>query len=626
MSQAFSPPSPPSPPSATLTHVQLDEREAAQAPLNLALIRRLFEFTRPYAVKRNLLVGLTILRSIQLPAISLVVATIIHGPIQANDARGTLWGVAGLLALALVTVVTFRYRQKLSLELGEQVVHDLRARLFDHLQRLSMRFYSRTKVGRIISRMTSDAEAVRSGVQDVLFVSLVQGGQMLVASGVMLWYDWRLFLVVLAMAPVLWTINSFFRKRLSVAYREMHESFSRVTATLAESVSGIRVTQGFVRQDVNASLFRDLMESHSGYNIRVAQLSGMFLPLLELNSQFFISVLVLLGGYEVLYGSFLGWNLGGNEAGDQQATFDALVVFFFMVPQFFGPISTIGRQYNAALAAMAGAERVFNLLDTQPEAIDDADAQQIPHRLEGYVQFRDVWFEYVAGTPVLRGIEFDAEPGQTIALVGHTGSGKSSVINLICKFYTPTRGRVLVDGYDTRTITSESLAQSIGIVLQQNFLFTGTVLDNIRVGKLGASEEEVAEAARRLGIWDLIEAMPEGLHSDVGERGGNLSLGQRQLVCFTRAMLADPRVLILDEATSSVDTMTEARIQAALEVLLEGRTSFVVAHRLSTIRHADVVLVLDHGKIVERGSHVELLATGGIYANLYRQFIHATEA
>lgn len=610
---------------ATLTHVQLDDREAQQAPLNLALIRRLFEFTRPYALKRNVLVGLTILRSIQLPAMSLVVATIIHGPIQAHDHAGTLWGVAGLLALALFTVVTFRFRQKLALELGEQVVHDLRARLFDHLQRLSMRFYSRTKVGRIISRMTSDAEAVRTGVQDVLFVSLVQGGQMIVSAIVMAIYDWRLFLVVLAMAPILWAINAFFRKRLSVAYRDMQESFSRVTATLAESVSGIRVTQGFVRQDVNAALFRDLMESHSGYNVRVAQLSGMFLPLLELNSQFFISVLVLLGGYEVLYGSFLGLNLGG-EAANQQNTFDALVVFFFLVPQFFGPISTIGRQYNAALAAMAGAERVFSLLDTQPEAIDDADAQEMPHRLEGYVQFRNVWFEYVKDKQVLRGIEFDAEPGQTIALVGHTGSGKSSVINLICKFYIPTKGRVLVDGYDTRTITSESLAQSIGIVLQQNFLFTGTVLDNIRVGKLGASEEEVAEAARRLGVLDLLEAMPEGLHTDVGERGSNLSLGQRQLVCFTRAMLADPRVLILDEATSSVDTMTEARIQSALNVLLQGRTSFVVAHRLSTIRHATTVLVLDHGRIVERGSHTELLATGGIYANLYRQFIHATEA
>ena len=398
----------------------------------------------------------------------------------------------------------------------------------------------------------------------------------------------------------------------------MQESFSRVTATLAESVTGIRVTQGFVREDVNAGLFKNLVADHAGYNLRADKMVGVFLPLIELNNQLFISALLVLGGYKVL----VGLPFGGGTPDEQ---FAAMWVFFFMVPSFFGPITMVGRQYNMALTAMAGAERVFALLDNEPEELDDKDATD-PPTIQGRVEFKDLGFEYVPNTPVLHGINFVAEPGQTIALVGHTGSGKSTITNLIAKFYLPTSGELLIDGMDIRKIRGRALTQQLGIVLQQNFLFTGTVIDNIRIGRGGASDEDVIEAARRLDCLDLFESMPQGLHTEVGERGGNLSLGQRQLVCFTRAMLADPRILILDEATSSVDTMTEARIQKALATLLQDRTSFVVAHRLSTIRHADVVLVLDQGQIIERGTHNELLAHGGTYANLYRQFIHASEA
>jgi ATP-binding cassette subfamily B protein len=345
---------------------------------------------------------------------------------------------------------------------------------------------------------------------------------------------------------------------------------------------------------------------------------GVFLPLIELNNQFFISVLLVLGGYKVL----VGLPIGGGTPEEQ---FAAMWVFFFMAPNFFGPVTMIGRQYNMALTAMAGAERVFALLDSEPEQLDDKDAID-PPTIVGRVEFKDIGFEYVKGTPVLHGINFTAEPGQTVALVGHTGSGKSTITNLIAKFYLPTSGELLIDGTDIRKIKGHALTQQLGIVLQQNFLFTGTVMDNIRIGDGTASDEDVIEAARKLDCLDLFESMPQGLNTQVGERGGNLSLGQRQLVCFTRAMLADPRILILDEATSSVDTMTEARIQKALATLLKGRTSFVVAHRLSTIRHADVVLVLDQGEIIERGTHNELLSHGGVYANLYRQFIHASEA
>lgn len=600
-----------------LTHVVRDQ-EAHKRPLDMALIRRVMGLMRPHKRKRNVLLLICLLRSLQLPVLGLLIAMAINGPITAGDRAGTWYYAIGFVLLAGFTSLTFHFRQRYGLELGESVVYELRNRIFVHLQQMPMKFYNRTKLGRIISRMTSDAEAIRAGVQDVLFVSIVQGGQMFFAAAIMLYYDWVLFLVVMVMAPVLLLISNYYRHRLSTAWRNVQESFSRVTATLVESVTGVRVTQGFVREDVNAGLFRELVSDHAGYNMRADRLVGVFLPLIELNNQLFISALLVLGGYKVLVNP----DLGGGTAQEQ---FAAMWVFFFMVPSFFGPITMIGRQYNMALTAMAGAERVFALLDTEPERLDDKDAQD-PPQLQGRVEFKGLGFEYVTGTPVLKGINFTAEPGQTVALVGHTGSGKSTITSLIAKFYLPTDGQLLIDGLDIRKIRGRSLTQQIGIVLQQNFLFSGTVMDNIRTGRSDASDQDVIDAARRLDCLDLFESMPQGLMTEVGERGGNLSLGQRQLVCFTRAMLADPRILILDEATSSVDTMTEARIQKALSVLLEGRTSFVVAHRLSTVRHADQVLVLDQGEIVERGTHNELLTHGGTYANLYRQFIHASEA
>lgn len=606
-----------SPAARTLTHVVRND-EAHKRPLDMGLIRRVLSLMRPHRCRRNWLFVLCIIRAMQLPVFGLLMATAINGPITHGDRAGTWRMAIGFALLASFTAIVFHFRMRLGLELGEAVVFELRGRIFEHLQRMPMRFYNRTKLGRIISRMTSDAEAIRAGVQEVLFVSCVQGGQMFFAAMIMLYYDWVLFLVVLAMAPVLLMISNYFRHRLSQAWRNVQESFSRVTATLAESVTGIRVTQGFVREDVNAEMFHDLVADHAGYNLKADKLVGVFLPLIELNNQLFIAVLLVLGGYKVL----VGLPVGGGTSEEQ---FAAMWVFFFMVPYFFGPITLMGRMYNMALTAMAGAERVFALLDSEPEQLDDEDAVD-PPAIQGRVEFKNLGFEYIRGTPVLHGINFTAEPGQTVALVGHTGSGKSTITNLIAKFYLPTSGQLLIDGTDIRKIRGRSLTRQIGIVLQQNFLFTGSVMDNIRIGHSSASDADVIEAARRLDCLDLFEALPLGLNTQVGERGGNLSLGQRQLVCFTRAMLADPRILILDEATSSVDTMTEARIQKALATLLKGRTSFVVAHRLSTVRHADTVLVLGQGKIIERGTHTELLSHGGIYANLYRQFIHASEA
>ena len=593
-------------PRRSLTRFIQREDEPRQRPLDFRLIQRLMSFTRPYAARRNWLVLMVVLRSIQLPALTWAIALVIDGPIARRDVQGVIWGAVGFALLAISTQVVMHFRQLLALRLGESVVGDLRNALFVHLQRMPMKWFHRTKVGRVISRMTSDIEDVRIGVQEVLFVSLVQVGQMIVAATAMIWYDATLFLIVLALAPVVWAVNHHFHRRMSVALRNMRESFSRVTATLAESVMGIRVTQGFVRHDENARMFEELATDHSRYNTVVMRTHGLFIPLLELNNQVFIAVLMVVGGWQVL-------------SPDSQTNVGELVGFFFMANLFFSPISILGNQYNQALTAMAGAERLFGLLDTEPEWSDPPDAIELP-RMEGRVEFQDVTFGYDADRPVLHDINFTAEPGQTIALVGHTGSGKSSIINLISKFYLPDSGRILIDGQDLLDVSQDSLHRQMGIVLQQNFLFHGTVAENIRVGKPDAAFEDVVRAVRQLDCLDLFASLPKGFDTHVGERGLSLSVGQRQLVCFARALLADPRILILDEATSSIDSHTESRLQSALKVLLAGRTSFVVAHRLSTIRHADQVLVLDHGRIVERGRHHELLAQHGVYASLYRRF------
>jgi ATP-binding cassette subfamily B protein len=599
-----------------------DDNETDSQPLEWGLIRRLFTYTAPIKGKVTALVVLSFIRAAQLPALGWVMALVINGPITARDFSGIALGVVGSGVLALLTDGMFHYRQRYALEIGETVVSGLRADIFDKVQRQPMSFFHRMKIGRIIGRVTSDVESVRVGIQDVLFVTVIQGGTMVFAAVVMAWSDWVLFLIVLAMAPVIWAINQHFRVKLSYYSRAASASFSRVTATLAESVSGIRVTQGFVRQETNAGLFRSLLADHSRYNIALARTSAILTPILELNSQFFVATLLMFGGWRVFH---------------DEISIGALITFFLLANQFFAPIAIIGTQYNQALVAMAGAERVFRLIDTVPDWVDAPDAVALPDPRVGHVpaageggggvrvEFRHLGFGYDPARTVLRDIHFVAEPGQTIALVGHTGSGKSSIINLVSKFYLPTSGELLVDGREIRTLTSTSLHRQMGMVHQQNFLFSGTVLENIRLAKPEATDAEVRRAAEQLDCLDLLEALPQGLLTEVGERGAALSVGQRQLVCFTRALLADPRLVILDEATSSIDALTEARLQAALIKLLRGRTSFVVAHRLSTIRHADLVLVLDQGAIIERGTHAELLAAGGRYAALYEQFVQVDE-
>jgi ATP-binding cassette subfamily B protein len=554
-----------------------------QRPLDLGIIRRLFGYTRPYARLRNALIVLVIARAIQLPMMTWAMARVISGPIARRDFSGTVAGTIGFLALAAFTEICFVYRARLALRLGEAVVHDLRNEIYAHLLRLPMSFFARTPLGRLVSGLTSDIDVVRVGVQDVAFVSTVQGGHALISAALMAYYDWRLFLVVLIMVPGVWALIHRMRGRLSHAYQNQQESFARVTATLAESVNGIREIQSFARQQASAAGFAALIRDHARYNMGAARHGSAIQPLLEWNGQLFLSLVLVIGGYQALAGG---------------VTLAALIAFLFLANGLFAAIPNLGNQYNQALTAMAGAERVFALLDAKPEWQDEPDATPIA-RIAGRIELRDVDFAYEPGRPVLERLSLSIEPGQQVALVGATGSGKSTLAGLVAKLHLATAGAVLIDGRDVRGITGPSLRKQLACVTQENFLFAGSVLDNLRVGRPGASEDEVRAAARALDVLDVLETLPAGLATDVGEGGARLSLGQRQVVCFARAMLADPRILILDEATSSIDVVTEMRIQAALRRLLAGRTSLIIAHRASTIRHADKIVTLDHGRIVE---------------------------
>jgi len=593
----------------TLTHVTRDEeRDVELRPLQFfRLMRRSFGYAWPHRRIIILLGFITLARSIQLPLLAHVLSSVINGPIANGNFRGVILGAGAFAALAAFIQVTFSYRVLYALELGELVVRDMRNAIFIHLQALTASFFNKMKVGRIISRMSSDLEAIRFGVQDVVFTTIVGGGQAIFAAILMFRADAVLFCLLLLLGPLIWALNQHFSRQLLAAQREAQESFSRVTATLAESVTGIRVTQGFVREETNAFLFRNLLEDHSRYSMGAARAAAVFLPLLEFNSQLFIGLLLLIGGWRVLH---------------HQTSLASIVEFFFQSNLFFDPIRNLSAQYTQAFTALVGAERVFRLLDTPPDWTDPASAQPIRH-LRGQVQFREVSFGYTPERLILHDVSFDAAPGQTIALVGHTGSGKTSITNLITKAYLPTAGSLLIDGHDILQITTPSLRKHLGVVQQANFLFEGSVLDNIRFSRPEATLGEVIDCARKLDCLDLFETLPDGWNTQVGEAGNALSLGQRQLVCFARALLADPRIFILDEATSSIDAITESRLQKSLALLLRGRTSFVIAHRLSTIRQADMILVLHDGRIVERGTHADLLAMNGAYHDLYTQFVRA---
>lgn len=584
--------------------------------IDLKIVWRMLACARRHAANFTSVLITTVVRAAQRPLLAWGLAAIINGPIARSDYRATVLWTLGYAALMLTTAYVFHLRLVALNNLGEAVVHDMRNDLFENLQRMPLGYFHKTKLGRILSRVISDIDAARNGLRLVLFIGQ-EALQLLACAGLMLYYNWVLFLVLLAVGPLLVLTNRYFYPRLNHFSRTAAESSSRLTGALAESVRGIRVIQGFARQERGEVIFGGHTDRLASDNLRLASESALYVPLIGLSNQIFLAAMLVTGGYCALHG------VAGMEIG-------SLIAFFFLPTSFFQSLQQAVTYYPQILTSVVGAERVFRLIDLQPEWEDAPDAVDLPdprshaHHAEGaQVEFKNVTFGYNPDRPVLHGISFTASPGETIALVGHTGSGKSTIVSLVAKFYQPTFGELLIDGRDIRTLRSGSLRRQTGIVLQTNFLFTGTVLDNIRFGRSGATDAEVFDAARRLDCLDLVGNLPLGLDTHVSEGGSSLSLGQRQLVCFARALLANPRILILDEATSAVDPVTESRIQVALGRLLAGRTSFVVAHRLSTIVGADRIIVLDHGRIVESGTHIELLRRGGAYRSLYREFAAA---
>jgi ATP-binding cassette subfamily B protein len=520
-----------------------------------------------------------------------------------NDADLTAltWIVALFLVAGVATFALSGAQTYVTGWVGERVLADLRDRLFRHLQRLSLGFYERNRTGVIVSRITNDVEALDQLVTDGV-TSLVQNTLLLGGTAVVLFVlDWRLALATLIVLPLMALATAWFRVRSNRAYRRVRERLGHVTASLAEDIAGMRVVQSFTREPENQRSFRGVNERYRESNHETVILNGLYFPAVDFLSSVATAIVLGYGGWLVLEGD---------------VTIGTLLAFTLYLSNFFDPVQQLSQLYNTFLSAIAALDKIIEVLDEEPEVVDGPDAVELP-RITGHVRFDHVRFGYGDGPEVLHGVDLDVAAGTTVALVGHTGAGKSTIAKLLARFYDPRSGGIAIDGHDLRTVRQESLRGQLGIVPQEGFLFAGTVADNIAFGRPDAPRDDVEAAARAVGAHGFVERLPEGYDTELGERGFRLSLGQRQLVAFSRALLADPRILILDEATSSVDIGTERQIERALRRLLAGRTAFVIAHRLSTIRGADLIVVLEHGRVVEQGTHAELLARRGLYTSLY---------
>jgi len=570
-----------------------------------ATAERLVRETAPFKGQLLAAFGLVLVGAGTQAAAPWLVSRAIDRDIAAGDPAGLARTMGILFVVYAVGALASRAQTYQVGSVGQRVLANLRSRLFEHFQRLPQRFFDSRPVGDLISRVTNDVDTLNTFLSQGLTQLL---GALFGLMGIivaMLALSLPLALVSFTIIPLILLTSSVFGRLARQAFRTTRETTGGVTAELQEEIVGVRQAQAFNRTSANLDRFRERNRANRDANVSAVAITSAFAPAIDVLSTIATAVVIGYGGYLLLAGGL---------------TVGLMAAFLIYVQQFFRPIQLVAQVYTQLQTALAGGERIYAILDESAEA-SDAPGAVVLDRIDGRIAFEHVWFAYEPDRPVLRDVSFAVRAGQTVALVGSTGAGKTTIANLIPRFYDTVAGVVAVDGHDVRSVTRASLRRQIAIVLQEPFLFSGTVAHNVGYGGAGASRAEIEAAARAVGAHDFITALPQGYDTVLGELGGTLSQGQRQLLSFARAVLADPRILILDEATSSVDTRTEAIIQGALARLLAGRTSIVIAHRLSTIRKADLILVVEDGQILERGSHQTLLALGGRYSDLYqRQF------
>ncbi len=587
-----------------------EDSEAPPPGYDVALLRRLLRYIRPYrwliVIALVLLLGQSALALVgpRLTEHALDVA-IPHRDLDLLGLLATMY-----LATMLLEFVVEYGGALLTTFIGQRVMYDLRMEIFGHLQRLSVTYFDRNPVGRLMTRVTSDVETLNELFSSGVVTIFGDAFTLIAIMGMMLAIDWRLALVTFAVIPLVWLTARVFRRRVRDAFRDIRVRLARLNSYLQERLSGMRVVQLFGREASSARRFAELNRDHLSAHLRSITIYAVFFPVVEVLTAVAMALLLWYGGLRTLEGTL---------------TLGVLAAFIQYTRRFFQPLQDLSEKFNLLQSAMASSERVFSLLDEPVLVREPAVPTKLPHPVRGAVRFESVWFRYSADGPwVLRDISFEALPGQTIALVGHTGAGKTTIVNLLLRFYDPDRGRITVDGVDIRELSTGDLRAIIGFVQQDLFLFTGDILHNLTLDA-PVTPKAAREAARRVGADRFIERLPSGYAHELGERGRSLSVGERQLLSFARALALDPRILVLDEATSSVDAEAEAQIQRAIGELMSGRTSLVVAHRLSTILHADEILVLHHGEIRERGSHRALLAAEGIYQRLYQLQLRGQE-
>ncbi|HXU72006.1 MAG TPA: ABC transporter ATP-binding protein [Polyangia bacterium] len=536
-----------------------------------------------------------------------MVSRAIDHDIVGHDGAGLVRSIAILLGIYVTTALSQRATTQRIGATGQHLLAELRGRLFTQLQRLPLSYFDKKPIGDLMSRLLSDVDTLNQLFSQGLTQLL---GSILALVGIlvaMLFLNWRLALVCYTIIPVMLATTAFFAARARSAFRKARQTVGAVTANLQEEIVGVRQAQALNRTDANIQKFRERNAANRDANVSAVGITSAFPPAIDILSTLSIALVIGYGGSLVFGG---------------RLTIGMLAAFLIYTQQFFRPVQLAASVYTLIQSALAGGERIYAILDEAPEPADAPDAIELAHP-QGRITFDAVSFGYDPTRPVLSDVSFEAAPGQTVALVGKTGAGKTTIAALIPRFYDATNGRVLLDGHDVKALTRKSVRKPIAMVLQEPFLFSGSLADNIAYGRATATREEIEQAARAVDAHDFIARLPGGYETVIGEGGSTLSQGQRQLIAFARAVLADPRILILDEATANIDTRTEGTIQRALGTLLAGRTSVVIAHRLSTIRSADLILVIDAGRIVERGTHDALMAAGGVYADLYRRQFRA---